>query len=101
MLQDVYKEQLRDLQTDNSGDVKTVSDEALPVSGMFTTALNIAIESYDALLGRHFLIGNGAVINQQRNTLQLDGKRDDRYPERRLSKGLTYDQSPGKPHRRE
>ena len=90
-----------------------MSDEALPVSGMFTTALNIAIESYsctflvvqdlpyDALLGRHFLRANGAVINQQRNTLQLDGKRDDRYPERRLSKGLTYDQSPGKPHRRE
>ena len=113
VLQDVYKEQLPDLQTDNSGDVKTVSDEALPVSGMFTTALNIAIESYsctflvvqdlpyDVLLGRHFLRANGAVINLQRNTLQLDGKRDDRYPERRLSKGLTYDQSPGKPHRRE
>ena len=113
VLQDVYKEQLPDLQTDNLGDVKTVSGEALPVLGMFTTALNIASESYsctflvvqdlpyDALLGRDFLIANGAVINLRRNTLPLDGKRYDRYPERRLSKGLTYDQSTGKPHRHE
>ena len=102
VLKDVYKEQFPKLQTDNL-DVKTVSGKALPVLGMFTTALDIANGSYsciflvdqdlpyDALFGRHFLRANGAVINQQRNTLQLDGKRDDRSPERRLSKGLTYD----------
>ena len=38
VLQEVYKEQLLQLQTDNLGDVKTVSGEALPVLGMFTTA---------------------------------------------------------------
>ena len=38
VLQEFYKEQLLHLQTDNFGDVKTVSGEALPVLGMFTTA---------------------------------------------------------------
>ena len=46
VLQEVYKEQLLQLQTDNLGDVKTVSGEALPVLGMFTTALDIANGSY-------------------------------------------------------
>ena len=35
VLQEVYKEQLLKLQTDNLGDVKTVSGEALPILGMF------------------------------------------------------------------
>ena len=38
VLQEVYKEQLPQPQTDNVGDVKTVSGEALPVLGMSTTA---------------------------------------------------------------
>ena len=42
VLQDVYKDQLPQLQIDNLGDVKTVSGEALPVLGMFTTPLDIA-----------------------------------------------------------
>ena len=75
VLQEVYKEQLLQLQTDNLGDVKTVSGEALPILGMFTTALDIANGSfsctfivvqdlpYDALLGRDFPRENGAIIN--------------------------------------
>ena len=75
VLQEVYKEQLLKLQTDNLGDVKTVSGEALPILGMFTTALDIANGSfsctfivvqdlpYDALLGRDFPRENGAIIN--------------------------------------
>ena len=46
VLQEVYKEQLLKLQTDNLGDVKTVSGEALPILGMFTTALDIANGSF-------------------------------------------------------
>lgn len=46
VLRDVYKDQLPQLQIDNLGDVKTVSGEALPVLGMFTTALDIANGSY-------------------------------------------------------
>ena len=46
VLQDVYKDQLPQLQIDNLGDVKTVSGEALPVLGMFTTPLDIANRSY-------------------------------------------------------
>ena len=89
VLQEVYKEQLLQLQTDNLGDVKTVSGEALPVLGMFTTPVDIANGSYsctflvvqdlpyDALLGRDFLQENGAIINLKESTLQLDGKRDE------------------------
>ena len=113
VLQEVYKEQFPKLQTDNLGDVKTVSGEALPVLGMFTTALDIANGSYsctfivvqdlpyDALLGRDFLRENGAIINLKESTLQLDGNRDEPYPERELAKGLTCEQSPIKPNRRE
>ena len=113
VLQDVYKEPLPQLQIENLGDVKTVSGVALPVLGMFTTPLDIANGSYsctfqvvqdlpyDAFLGRDFLRENGAVINLKESTLQLDGKRDEPYPERELAEGLTCDQSPGKPHRRE
>ena len=80
---------------------------------MFTTALDIANGSYsctfivvqdlpyDALLGRDFLRENGANINVKESTLQLGGKRDEPYPERELAKGLTYDQSPVQPKRRE
>ena len=94
VLQDVYKEQFPKLQTDNLGDVKTVSGKALSVLGMFTTALDIANGSYscafivvqdlpyDALLGRDFLRENGAIINLKESTLQLDGKRVEPYPER-------------------
>ena len=112
VLQEVYKEQFPKLQTDNLGDVKTVSGEALPVLGMFTTALDIANGSYsctfivvqdlpyDALLGRDFLRENGAIINLKESTLQLDGKRDEPYPERELAQGLSCDQSPVQPTRR-
>ena len=112
VLQEVYKEQFPELQTDNLGDVKTVSGEALPVLGMFTTALDIANGTYlctfivvqdlpyDALLGRDFLRENGAIINLKESTLQLDGKRDEAYPERELAKGLTCEQSPVQPKRR-
>ena len=98
VLQEVYKEQFPKLQTDNLGDVKTVSGEALPVLGMFTTALDIANGSYsctfivvqdlpyDALLGRDFLRENGAIINLKESTLQLDGKRIEPYPERLVIK---------------
>ena len=80
---------------------------------MFTTALDIANGSYsctflvvqhppyDALLGRDFLRENGAIINLKKSTLQLDGKRDEPYPERELAQGLTCDQSPVQPTRRE
>ena len=89
-----------------------MSGEALPVLGMFTTALDIANESYsctflvvqdlpyDALLGRDFLRENGAIINLKESTLQLDGKKDEPYPERELAKGLTCEQSPVQPNRR-
>ena len=112
VLQEVYKEQFPKLQTDNLGDVKTVSGEALPVLGMFTTALDIANGSYsctfivvqdlpyDALLGRDFLRENGAIINLKESTLQLDGKRDEPYPKRKLAQGRTCDQSPVQPTRR-
>ena len=112
VLQEVYKEQFPKLQTDNLGDVKTVSGEALPVLGMFTTALDIANRSYsctfivvqdlpyDALLGRDFLRENGAIINLKESTLRLDGKGDEPYPERELVQGLTCDQSPVQPTRR-
>ena len=113
VLQEVYKKQLLQLQTDKLGDVKTVSGEALPVLGMFTTALDIANGSYsctflvvqdlpyDALLGRDFLRENGAIISLKESTLQMDGKRDEPYPERELAKGLTCEQSPVQPNRRE
>ena len=113
VLQEVYREQLLQLQTDNLGDVKTVSGEALPVLGMFTNALDIANGSfsctfivvqdlpYDALLGRDFLRENGAIINLKESILQLDGKRDEPYPERKLAQGPTCDQSPVQPKRRE
>ena len=112
VLQEVYKEQLLQLQTDNLGDVKTVSGEALPILGMFTTALDIANGSfsctfivvqdlpYDALLGRDFLRENGAIINLKESILQLDGKRDEPYPERKLAQGPTCDQSPVQSTRR-
>ena len=111
VLQDVYKD-LPQLQIDNLEDVKTVSGEALPVLGMFTTPLDIANGSYsctflvvqdlpyDALLGRDFLRENGAIINLKESTLQLDGKRDEPYPERELTHGSTCDQSPVQPTRR-
>ena len=112
VLQDVYEDQLPQLQIDNLGDVKTVSGEALPVLGVFTTPLDIANGSYsctflvvqdlpyDALLGRDFLRENGAIINLKESTLQLDGKRDEPYPERELAQGLSCDQSPVQPTRR-
>ena len=56
---------------------------------------------YDALLGRDFLRQNGAIINLKESTLQLDGKRDEPYPERELAQGLTCDQSPVQLKRRE
>ena len=56
---------------------------------------------YDALLGRDFLRENGAIINLKESTLQLDGKRDEPYPERELAKGLTCEQSPVQPNHRE
>ena len=55
---------------------------------------------YDALLGRDFLRQNGAIINLKESTLQLDGKRDEPYPERELAQGLSCDQSPVQPTRR-
>ena len=85
----------------------------MPVLGMFTTPLDIASGSYSctflvvqdlpygALLGRDFLRENGAIINLKESTLQLDGKRDEPYPERELTQGLTCDQSPVQPKRRE
>ena len=107
VLKDVYKDQLPQLQIDNLGDVKTVSGEALPVLGMFTTPLDIANGSYsctslviqdlryDALLRE-----NGAIINLKKSTLQLDGKGDGPYPERELVQGLSCDQSPVQSTRR-
>ena len=89
-----------------------MSGEALPVLSMFTTALDIASGSYsctflvvqdlpyDALLGRDFQRENGAIFNLKESTLQLDGKKDEPYPERELAKGLTCEQSPVQPNRR-
>ena len=113
VLQDFCKDQLPQLQINNLGDVKTVIGEALPVIGMFTSPLDIANGSYsctflvvqdlpyDALLGRDFLRENGAIINLKESILQLDGKRDESYSGRELAKGLTCDQSPAQPKRRE
>ena len=113
VLQEVYKEQLLQLQTDNLGDVKTLSGEALPVLGMFTSALDIANGSYsctfivvqnlpyDALIGRDLLRENGAIINLKESILQLDSKRHEPHLERKLAQGLTCDQSPVQPKRRE
>ena len=79
---------------------------------MFTTPLDIASGSYSctflvvqdlpygALLGRDFLRENGAIINLKESTLQLDGKRDEPYPERELGQGLSCDQSPVQSTRR-
>ena len=112
VLQDVYKDHLPQLQIDNLGDVKTVSGEALPVLGMFTTPLDIANVSYsctflaiqdlpyDAFLGRDFLRENGDIINLKESTLQSDGKRDEPYTERELAEGLSCDQSPVQSTRR-
>ena len=112
VLQDVYKDQLPQLQIDNLGDEKTASGEALPVLGMLTTPLDIANGSYsctflviqdlpyDALLGRDFLRENGAIIKLKESTLLLDGKRDEPCPERQLAQGLSCDQSPVQPTRR-
>ena len=111
VLQDVYKDQLPQLQIDNLGDVKTVSGEALPVLGMLTTPLDIAKGSYsctflvvqdlpyDALLGRDFLRENGAIINLEESALQLGAGSD--VPERELGKGLTCHQSPVQKNRHE
>ena len=89
-----------------------MSGEALPVLGMFTIPLDIANGSYsctfvvvqdlpyDALLRRDFLRENGAIINLKESTLQLDGKRDEPYPERELAQGLSCDQSPVQSTRR-
>ena len=83
-LREIYQGHLPPLQKHNSGDVKTVSGAPLPVSGRFTTTLEIANGlysctflvvrnlNYDALLGRDFLRANGAVINLKHSTLQLE-----------------------------
>ena len=80
-----------------------MSGEALPVPGMLTTALDIASGSYSCtfIVGRDFLRENGAIINVKESILQLDGKRDEPYPERKLSQGLSCNQSPVQPKRRE
>ena len=74
-LKEFYQGHFSPLQKHSSGDVKTVSGAPLPVSGRFTTTLEIANGlysctflvvrdlTYDALLGRDFLRANGAVIN--------------------------------------
>ena len=83
-LKEIYQGHLPPLQKHSSGDVKTVSGAPLPVSGRFTTTLEIANGlysstflvvrdlTYDALLGRDFLRANGAVINLKDSTLQLE-----------------------------
>ena len=83
-LKEIYQGHLPPLQKHSSGDVKTVSGAPLPVSGTFTTTLEIANGlysstflvvrdlTYDALLGRDFLRANGAVINLKDSTLQLE-----------------------------
>ena len=83
-LKEIYHGYLPPLQKHSSGDVKTVSGAPLPVSGRFTTTLEIANGlysstflvvrdlTYDALLGRDFLRANGAVINLKDRTLQLE-----------------------------
>ena len=83
-LKEICHGNLPPLQKHSSGDVKTVSGAPLPVSGRFTTTLEIANGlysctfllvrdlTYDALLGRDFLRANGAVINLKDSTLQLE-----------------------------
>ena len=83
-LKEIYQGHLPPLQKHSSGDVKTVRGAPLPVSGTFTTTLEIANGlysstflvvrdlTYDALLGRDFLRANGAVINLKDSTLQLE-----------------------------
>ena len=83
-LKEIYQGHLPPLQKHSSGDVKTVSGAPLPVSGRFTTTLEIANGlyscpflvvrdlTYDALLGRDFRRANGAVINLKDSTLQLE-----------------------------
>ena len=83
-LKEIYWGNLPPLHKHSSGDVKTVSGTPLPVSGRFTTTLEIANGvysciflvvrdlTYDALVGRDFLRANGAVINLKDSTLQLE-----------------------------
>lgn len=83
-LKEFYQGHFSPLQKHSSGDVKTVSGAPLPVSGRFTTTLEIANGlyscpflvvrdlTYDALLGRDFRRANGAVINLKDSTLQLE-----------------------------
>ena len=83
-LKEFYQGHFSPLQKHSSGDVKTVSRAPLPVSGRFTTTLEIANGlyscpflvvrdlTYDALLGRDFRRANGAVINLKDSTLQLE-----------------------------
>ena len=44
---------------------------------------------------------NGAIINLKESILQLDSKRHEPHLERKLAQGLTGDQSPVQPKRRE
>ena len=82
--QEVYRGELPELQKSALVNVKTVSGEELPVLGKIKVILGIAGGkypcelqvvknlTYDAVLGRNFLIANGAVINLRQGTLQFE-----------------------------
>ena len=82
--QEVYRGELPELQKSALINVKTVSGEELPVLGKIKVILGIAGGkypcelqvvknlTYDAVLGRNFLIANGAVINLRQGTLQFE-----------------------------
>ena len=83
-LQDLYTEQVSELCTSNSAQVKTISGEALPILGTVRVLSHVAGGkypcdyhvvrnlSYEAVLGRNFLRANSAVINLKNGTLQLE-----------------------------
>ena len=86
---DIHKGQLPKLQKSTLVNVKTVSGEELPVLGNIKVILGIAWGNYlcelqvvknltyETVLGRDFLRANGAVINLQQGTLQLDDSLSD------------------------
>ena len=83
-LRELYDDQVPELFTSTSTQVKTVSGEALPILGTVKVRLKVASGdypcdfhvvtnlSYEAVLGRDFLRANGAVINLKNGTLQLE-----------------------------
>ena len=96
-LRAIYKCYLPELHRSPLSSIKTVSGEGLPVLGKLQVVLQIAGGNYvcdlqvvkdltyEAVLGRHFLRANGAVINLKSDTLQLDDNPMQPHPARACS----------------